>query len=284
MGKEIARKPRWIKFSIPGGKEYTRLKGIISAQKLHTVCTEARCPNIGECFSCGTATFLIMGPVCTRNCRYCSVASGVPAELDHDEPFRVAAAVRDMNLTYAVITSVTRDDLADGGASCFAATVENIRSLVPSCSVELLIPDFKGSMEPSLARIIDARPDVINHNIEVVKSHYRELRPRGDYGLSLRLLKSASASGIPAKSGLMIGFGETIEEIFGTIDDLADAGCSIITVGQYLQSKVDGYPTVKYYTPDEFIRIEHYAREKGVSRVLSGPLVRSSYHASLLSN
>jgi len=277
------RKPGWIRFKIPGGEKYTRVKNIIRKNKLHTVCLEAGCPNIGECFGCGTATFLIMGNICTRNCLYCAVSQGTPESPDADEPENIASAVKELELKYAVITSVTRDDIPDGGSSIFAKTATAIKTRYPQCRIELLVPDFKTVMESSLDTIIAAGPHVINHNIEVVSSLYKQLRPAGDYELSLRLLSRAAAAGIPAKSGLMIGFGETIADIEKTFGDLYAAGCRILTVGQYLQSRKNGFPVNKYYTPEEFTLIGDMAKNMGFERVMSGPLIRSSYHAADMS-
>jgi len=276
------RKPEWVKFKIPGGSEYVRVKRIINERGLHTVCLEAGCPNIGECFNNGTATFLILGNICTRNCRYCAVEKGNPEFTDYDEPVKVAEAIEHLGLNYAVITSVTRDDLEDGGAEIFVSMVRNIRERIPECKIELLVPDFGESMEESIKKIVLSGPDIINHNIEVVKNYYEGLRPLGNYALSLKLLDKVAASGIPAKSGLMIGFGETMDDIETTLKDLQSAGCSILTVGQYLQSKKTGFPVEKYYTPEEFEEIKKMARDMGFKKILSGPLVRSSYHAGEL--
>jgi lipoic acid synthetase len=210
MSETIRRKPSWIKFTIPGGETYTRVKKTISENSLNTICLEARCPNIGECFNRGTATFLIMGDTCTRNCLYCSVSQGAPLPADEREPGKIARAISTLGLSYAVITSVTRDDIPDGGAFIFAETVRRIRVHAPQCSIELLVPDFRGSMKESIDTIAATEPEVINHNIEVARSHYRRLRPMGDYDLSLDLIGTAAGKGIPAKSGLMIGFGETM--------------------------------------------------------------------------
>jgi len=283
MGGVAGRIPRWISLKIPGGADYVRVKGVIERESLHTVCLEARCPNIGDCFSCGTATFLIMGDVCTRNCRYCAVRHGSPAPVDPDEPRRVARAVAELGLEYAVVTSVTRDDLPDGGAALFAGTVSAIRELSPSCRVEVLLPDFRADMENSLSRVIGAGPHVINHNIETVGPLFPVLRPQGDYALSLRLLARAASSGIPVKSGIMAGLGESMDDIRATMDDLRRAGCSILTVGQYLRSRRENHPVAKYYTPEEFNSIGAIAENLGFTSVLAGPMVRSSYHAGELS-
>ena len=240
---------------------------------------EAHCPNVGECMGCGTATFLILGDTCTRNCRYCSVTQGVPIPQDMDEPMRVGDAVATLGLTYAVITSVTRDDLPDGGAGHFAETVRAIRECAPSARVELLIPDFLHAAPGSLGAVFSAAPDVINHNIEVARPLFPKLRPQGDYRRSLAVLREVSAAGFPAKSGLMIGFGETTDDITRTLEDLRAAGVAILTVGQYLQSKKDGFPVAYYYHPNEFEEIGETARRMGFSSVQSAPLVRSSYRA-----
>lgn len=267
---------------IPSGKTYQKVRGVISNLDLHTICMEARCPNIGECFHHGTATFLILGSVCTRNCRYCSVEKGTPAAPDLTEPHRVAEAVKLLDLNYVVITSVTRDDLEDGGASVFAGTIEKIKSDRTGVRVEVLVPDFKKSLSLSLNRVLGACPDIVNHNIEVVNSHYKKLRPMGDYGLSLKLIEKVSRTGVPAKSGLMIGFGETLREIKSTLRDLRNAGCSMVTVGQYLQSDLHGYEVQRFFTPEEFDEVGAYAEKLGFSSVQSGPMVRSSYHAGIM--
>ncbi len=251
---------------------------------LHTVCLEARCPNIGECFSKGHATFLIMGNVCTRNCRYCAVNKGQPQPLNENEPQNVAGAVANLHLDYVVITSVTRDDLPDGGALHFVKTIEAIRATTNNTNtkIEVLIPDFKFSQQRSLAMIMDAQPDVINHNIEVVKSYYQTLRPKGDYQASLDVLAIVTEHGLVAKSGLMIGFGETLDDIIKTLEEVYSAGCRILTVGQYCASHRGAYPVHKYYTPEEFKEIENIACRIGFTRVLAAPLVRSSYRAGEL--
>ena len=280
MTEKIKRKPPWIKFNVPGGPVYTGVKKIIDENRLHTICMEAHCPNIGECFSRGTATFLIMGDTCTRNCRYCSVNQGIPARPDMNEPEKIAGAISSLGLEYAVITSVTRDDLPDGGASLFAETVRHIRASAPECAVELLVPDFRGYMKEALDVIASSGPRVLNHNIEVVRSLYSRLRPMGDYRLSLELISYASQKGLTVKSGLMIGFGESMDDIEATLHDLRRSGCSLVTIGQYLQSKRDGYEVSRYYHPDEFEEIKKRALSMGFSSVASGPNVRSSYHAS----
>ncbi len=279
MGRRQRQIPDWIKFQIPGGETAARVKKILVVKGLNTICVEARCPNIGECFDSGTATFLILGALCTRNCRYCAVQTGTPLPPDPEEPQRIAEAVALLDLSYVVITSVTRDDLEDGGARHFIATVAAIREAHPSCQVELLVPDFGAALESSVDSIIEISPAVINHNIEVVRNYYRDLRPKGNYSRSLQLIERVSRSGVPSKSGLMIGFGEEMSDIIETLQDLRSAGCTMVTIGQYLQSKRNGYPVMKYYHPDEFLEIEEIGRGIGFEKILAGPLVRSSYRA-----
>lgn len=277
------RKPEWIRYKTPGGPGYLKVKKCVSELRLHTICTEAKCPNAGECFSRSTATFLILGNVCTRNCLYCAVENGVPELPEQDEPVRVAEAVARLRLKYAVITSVTRDDLNDGGASYFAETALKIKERVPECMVELLVPDFRNSCVNSLNLIAVAKPDVLNHNIETVKNFFHILRPSGSYYHSLYLMKCASDMGFIVKSGIMIGFGETMEDIVSTIKDLYDSGCRILTVGQYLSPGKNSYNVEKYYHPDEFRQIRIFAEEIGFKKIFSAPNVRSSYNASLVS-
>lgn len=273
------RIPDWIRFQIPGGKNAARLRGVIQKSGLHTVCMEAHCPNVGECMGCGTATFLILGDICTRHCRYCSVTQGTPRPPEPDEPVRVGKAVETLSLTYVVVTSVTRDDLPDGGSEQFAGTVRAVREHAPKSRIELLIPDFAHAAPDSLDHIFSASPDVLNHNIEVARPLFERLRPDGDYRRSLEVLRETADAGFPAKSGLMIGFGETTDDILKTLEDLRGAGVSILTVGQYLRSKRDGFPVARYYHPEEFEEIGDVARRMGFTSVRSGPLVRSSYRA-----
>ena len=282
MRKPLHRKPEWVRFTIPGGSEYVRIRKAVEVGGLHTVCTEARCPNMGECFNAGRATFLILGNVCTRNCRYCAVPKGIPPGYDRDEGRRVAEAVKELNLNYVVITSVTRDDLEDGGAGLYCDTIEAIRQASPTCKVEVLVPDFMPQWEGAIDQVIEAKPDVINHNIEVARNFYEDLRPKGNYEVSLALLERVAASDVPAKSGLMIGFGETMADIEATLKDLHQAGTSIVTVGQYLKASHQGFGVEKYYHPDEFTAIDAMARNMGFDKVLAGPMVRSSYHAGEL--
>lgn len=268
-------KPKWLSVKLPSGDEYFGLRKLIKQNQLHTVCQEANCPNIAECYGNRTATFMILGDVCTRNCKYCNVVHGEPSALDLGEPARVARAVSELGLHYIVVTSVTRDDLDDGGASVFARTIEAIREVNPDCSVEVLIPDFDGD-EEALQTVLDARPDVLNHNIEVVKRLFKEVRPHGDYETSLNLLKRAK--GTVTKSGFMVGLGESKEEVLETMKDLCSV-TDVLTIGQYLQPTSAHYPVVKYYKPSEFDEFKEIGLEMGLKHVEAGPLVRSSYHA-----
>jgi lipoic acid synthetase len=273
-------KPDWLKVRAPGSENYLRLKGIMKDLKLNTVCEDAHCPNIGECWHHGTATFMILGDVCTRACAYCAVAHGRPPSLDVAEPGRVAEAVERMRLQYAVITSVDRDDLDDGGAFIFAETIRLTRERVPGCRIEVLIPDFQGD-EASLRAVLDAGPDVLNHNIETVPRLYRMARSGGRYPRSLELLDRSRhyRPDIATKTGIMVGLGEETDEIIAVLDDLRQVGVSILTVGQYLRPSSTHAPMARYYHPDEFAALKRIALEKGFVHVESGPLVRSSYHA-----
>jgi len=273
-------KPEWLKVRAPGSPNYTRLKGLMRELNLHTVCEEARCPNIGECWHHGTATFMILGDVCTRACAYCAIAHGRPPAADPAEPANVGKAIETLGLTYVVITSVDRDDLPDGGASIFANTIRETRQRNPHCRIEVLIPDFQGS-EASLRTVLDARPDVMNHNVETVPRLYRMARSGGRYPRTLELLDRSRkyAPHIPTKTGLMVGLGEQHDEIVATFKDLREAGCQILTIGQYLRPSQEHAPMVRYYHPDEFRELKHVALDLGFVHVESGPLVRSSYHA-----
>ena len=276
----MLRHPEWLRVSIAGGENYVKVKTILRKAKLHTICEEAKCPNIAECFGNGTATFLILGDTCTRNCSYCNVKHGKPLPLNPLEPMEVAESVKTLGLKYAVITSVTRDDLPDGGASVFHETVMEIKRLNKGCGVEVLIPDFQGKKE-SLKKIVDAKPDVINHNIEVVKELFPKIRPQGDYRRSLSVLKTVKDMDSRAitKSGFMVGLGETDEQILNTLQDLRENNVDILTIGQYLQPSREHVEVKKYYTPAEFNGFKEAALEMGFKYVESGPLVRSSYHA-----
>jgi lipoic acid synthetase len=273
-------KPEWLKVRAPGSPSYLRLKSLMRDLGLHTVCEEARCPNIGECWNHGTATFMILGDVCTRACSYCAVAHGRPATVDAAEPARVAEAIAVLGLDYVVVTSVDRDDLSDGGASIFAETIRETRARTTDCRIEVLIPDFQGN-EAALRSVLDARPDVLNHNTETVPRLYRMARSGGRYSRTLELLERARryAPDIPTKSGLMVGLGEEKDELIATFGDLRSAGCSILTIGQYLRPTDAHAPMVRYYHPDEFRELKTTALDLGFVHVESGPLVRSSYHA-----
>jgi len=275
-----APKPEWLKVRAPGSPNYLRLKGLMRDQGLHTVCEEAHCPNIGECWHHGTATFMILGDVCTRACGFCAVQHGRPATLDLGEPARVGEAVQNLGLQYVVITSVDRDDLPDGGASTFAETIRQVRARRPACRIEVLIPDFQGD-EAALRTVLDAGPDVLNHNTETVPRLYRTARPGGRYMRTLELLTRARrlAPGIPTKSGLMVGLGEEWLEVTETLADLHTVGLGILTIGQYLSPSASHLPVARYYHPDEFDMLRATAVNMGFGHVECGPLVRSSYHA-----
>jgi lipoic acid synthetase len=273
-------KPEWLKVRAPGSENYHRLKGLMRGLGLHTVCEEANCPNIGECWHHGTATFMILGGTCTRACGYCNVTHGTPVAADADEPVKVASAIHALELDYVVVTSVDRDDLPDFGASQFAQTIAETRARIPSCRLEVLIPDFQGE-EAALRTVLEARPDVVNHNIETVPRLYRIARPGGRYPRALELLRRSRqmAPDIPTKSGLMVGLGEEWEEIVATLRDLRDAGVAIVTIGQYLRPSAANLPMARYYTPAEFAELKRIGLDMGFGHVESGPLVRSSYHA-----
>ena len=273
-------KPEWLKVRAPGSENYLRLKGIMRELGLHTVCEEANCPNIGECWHHGTATFMILGDTCTRSCGYCNVTHGTPKAADDSEPVKVASAIHAMALDYVVVTSVDRDDLPDFGATQFARTIAETRSRMPECRVEVLIPDFQGD-EAALRIVLDARPDVLNHNIETVPRLYRTARPGGRYERALGVLRRAReiAPEIPTKSGLMVGLGERWEELVQVLTDLRAAGVAIVTIGQYLRPSLANLPMERYYTPSEFAELKRIGLELGFGHVESGPLVRSSYHA-----
>jgi len=279
----LLRKPPWLKVPPPYAGQSHGVRKTLAGLKLHTVCREAACPNIAECFASGTATFLILGNICTRNCRYCNIAHGLPTTADQTEPARLAAAVAEMNIRYVVITSVTRDDLADGGAKVFSDCIRTLRESRPSCKIEVLIPDFGGNPE-ALQTVIEAGPDVINHNIEVAASLYPQLRPQGDYRRSLDLLKSISQTSRVSKSGFMVGFGETRDDLTRLMDDLASVSCERLTIGQYQQPSRRHWPVKKYYPPEEFTELKSIALAMGFRHVEAGPRVRSSYHAAKAEN
>jgi lipoic acid synthetase len=280
MAVERERKPEWLKVRLTVGENYEELKRMMRSKTLHTVCEEARCPNIFECWSNRTATFMILGDICTRACRFCAVKTGLPTELDWAEPERVAEAVEQMGVRHAVVTSVARDDLADGGAAIFAATIKAIRKRNPFTSVEVLIPDFLGNWD-ALKVVMDAKPDILNHNIETVRRLSDRVRSKAKYDRSLELLKRAKEMQpqIPTKSSIMVGVGETFEEVIEAMRDLRAHNVDIVTIGQYLQPTKKHLKVQRYYTPEEFERFKEEGLKMGFSHVESGPLVRSSYHA-----
>ncbi len=274
-------KPQWIRARSPNSPEVQQLKAILREQNLHTVCEEAACPNLGECFQHGTATFMIMGDVCTRRCPFCDVAHGRPATLDEDEPKHLAETIRAMGLRFAVITSVDRDDLRDGGAAHFAACIRAVRDNAPQTRIECLVPDFRGREVRALAILAAEPPDVFNHNLETVPRLYRQARPGADYRGSLELIQQFKqrCPSVPTKSGLMLGLGETREEVIEVLKDLRAHRCDNLTIGQYLAPSRHHLPVVRYVPPEEFQEYAHIARELGFDKVASGPMVRSSYHA-----
>jgi lipoic acid synthetase len=278
--KKPIRRPDWIKVRAPAGETYEWLREMMRSKALHTVCEEARCPNIGECWGSGTATFLLMGEICTRACGFCDIETGRPNPLDWLEPERVARAVQRMDLRHAVITSVNRDERADGGAPIFAMVIRRIRELQPGCSIEVLIPDFKGS-EEALKIVMDARPEILNHNVETVQRLFRMVQPQDRYEWAQATLTNAKRLDpeVLTKSGIMVGLGETMEEVKATMRDLREWDVDILTVGQYLQPSRKHLPIERYYRPEEFEEVERYGKEIGFKWVESGPLVRSSYHA-----
>ena len=275
-----SRKPSWLKVKAPGSPNYLKLKRLVQDQRLHTICEEAHCPNIGECWEQLTATFLILGDICTRNCGFCAVTHGKPTELDLAEPDRVAQAIQRLGLEHAVITSVNRDDQADGGSAIFAAVIRRIRELSPGCGVEVLIPDFRGN-EAALRTVVEAAPDILNHNMETVPRLYREVRPGSRYEQSLELFARARrmAPALVTKSGIIVGFGEEREELLKTMADLREVDCDILTLGQYLRPSQQHLPIIRYYTPEEFRELKAIGEGMGFKHVEAGPLVRSSYHA-----
>lgn len=275
------RRPEWIKVRAPAGETYEWLNDLMRSKSLHTVCEEAHCPNLGECWGSGTATFLMMGDICTRTCGFCDIKRGVPEALDWLEPLRIAQAVKSMNLKHAVITSVNRDDRKDGGAPIIAMVIRRIRELHPGCSIEVLIPDFKGSLE-ALKIVMDARPEILNHNVETVPRLFKTVQPQDRYEWAQATLSNASQldPDVLTKSGIMLGLGETMDEIKAVMRDLRSWGVSILTIGQYLQPSKKHLPIERYYTLAEFQELKEYGMEIGFQWVESGPLVRSSYHAA----
>jgi lipoic acid synthetase len=280
LPKRPERRPEWIKVRAPSGQSYERVLETMRSKRRHTVCEEARCPNLGECWGAGTATFLLMGDTCTRSCGFCDIKTGRPETLDWLEPERVARAVKDMDLRHAVITSVNRDERPDGGAPIFAMVIRRIRQLQPGCSIEVLIPDFKGSRE-ALAIVMEARPEILNHNVETVRRLFKKVQPQDQYDWAEATLSSAKSldPDVLTKSGIMVGLGETVEEVKETMRDLRDWGVDILTIGQYLQPTIKHLPIERYYRPEEFEELKDFGMEIGFQWVESGPLVRSSYHA-----
>ena len=276
----VQMRPEWLRVPAPGGGNYRELKDLVAGQRLHTVCESARCPNIGECWERRTATFMLLGNICTRSCRFCAVTTGRPTEYDLAEPERVADAVERLALRHAVVTSVTRDDLKDGGAFVFAETIRGIRRRLPTCSIEVLIPDFKGQREP-LQMVMDARPEILNHNLETVARLQKQIRVQAKYERSLDVLRMAREM-VPeglTKSGLMLGLGEEVSEVLDTMAHLRSAGCDILTLGQYLRPSLEHHPIIRYYTPEGFRQLRQAGLEMGFRHVEAAPLVRSSYHA-----
>lgn len=275
---DLGKRPDWLKVKLPSGENYRNVLSLMRKSKLNTVCEEAKCPNLAECWNARTATFMILGDICTRSCGFCNVKLGLPTELDLDEPRRVAESVKELNLRHAVITSVNRDELKDGGASIFAETVKQIRNLMPKCTIEILIPDFKGE-EHAFEIIMNNPPDILNHNLETVNRLYHAVRPQAKYQRSLNLIRWFKDRGLRTKSGIMVGIGEKKDEVIELMHDLHDHGCDIMTIGQYLQPTKNHLPVDRYVTLDEFKFYKDEGLKMGFKSVESAPLVRSSYHA-----
>ncbi len=276
--QDILRKPKWLKIKLPIGSSYTRVKDIVNQHHLHTICSSGQCPNMGECWGLGTATFMILGDICTRNCRFCAVKTGIPNAVDENEPQNVANSVKLMNLKHCVITSVDRDDLSDGGAAQWAKTVQTIKLKTPNVTIETLIPDFNGNA-PLIQQVIDARPDVISHNLETVRRLTHRIRSKAQYDRSLQVIKQIADSDVISKSGIMVGIGETDEEVFETMRDLRNVGCQVMTIGQYLQPSLNHIAVDRYVHPDIFDKFREEGIRLGFKHIESSPLVRSSYHA-----
>lgn len=271
-------RPEWLKVRAPGGDNYAQLKKMMHSKTLHTVCEEAHCPNIGECWGNGTATFLILGEICTRSCGFCAITTGRPEPVDPEEPLRVALAIQQMGVRHAVITSVNRDELPDQGSSIWAKTIEEVRRLNPKVSIEVLIPDFKGDFE-CLQKVLDAKPNILNHNVETVPRLYRVVRPQAKYQRSLDVLDYSKKQGFITKTGIMVGLGETLEEVIDVMNDLRIIKVDILTIGQYLQPTPNHLPIERFVTPEEFKEIKLRGIQMGFRHIEAGPLVRSSYHA-----
>ena len=276
--RKFQRKPDWLRVKLPTGKEYAQVREIVSKHKLHTICESGNCPNMGECWGAGTATFMILGNICTRSCGFCNVATGKPLAADLQEPERVAESVRLMNVKHCVITSVDRDDLKDGGSTIWAETINAIRRVSPQTKFETLIPDFQGKWE-NLQRIIDVKPDIVSHNLETVRRLTKQVRIQAKYDRSLEVLKRLKDAGVKTKCGVMLGLGETEDEVIETMDDLRAVGCDVLTLGQYLQPTTKHLPVAEFIRPEIFAKYKEIGLSKGFRFVESGPLVRSSYHA-----
>ncbi len=278
ISPERVKKPDWLKVKLPTGEEYRKVRQLVSDNKLHTICESGNCPNMGECWGAGTATFMILGNICTRSCGFCAVATGRPIAVDTQEPIRVANSVKLMNIKHCVLTSVDRDDLKDGGSTIWVETIQAIREISPGTTLETLIPDFQGKWD-NLQKLIDIRPEIISHNLETVRRLTKQVRIQAKYDRSLEVLKRISDSGIKTKSGVMLGLGETDNEVLETMDDLVNSGVSIMTLGQYLQPTKSHLEVQEFITPDKFAFFKQIGIDKGLKYVESGPLVRSSYHA-----
>lgn len=276
--RKFQRKPDWLRVKLPTGKEYAQVREIVSTHKLHTICESGNCPNMGECWGAGTATFMILGNICTRSCGFCNVATGRPKAVDLQEPERVAESVRLMNVKHCVITSVDRDDLKDGGSTIWAETINAIRRVSPQTKFETLIPDFQGKWE-NLQRIIDVKPDIVSHNLETVRRLTKQVRIQAKYDRSLEVLKRLKEAEVKTKCGIMLGLGETEQEVIETMDDLRAVGCDVLTMGQYLQPTTKHLPVAEFVRPEVFAKLKQIGLDKGFRFVESGPLVRSSYHA-----
>lgn len=272
------KKPEWLRVKLPTGAEYAQVRSLVDKHKLHTICESGNCPNMGECWGAGTATFMILGNICTRSCSFCAVATGKPGAVDWDEPFRVASSVALMNVKHCVITSVDRDDLKDGGSILWVETIRAVREQSPLTTMETLIPDFRGVWE-NLERLLDEKPEVVSHNLETVRRLTREIRIQAKYDRSLEVLKRIRESGLRTKSGIMLGLGETVDEVHESMDDLLEAGVQILTLGQYLQPSRKHHEVIEFIHPDQFSLYKEIGLQKGFRYVESGPMVRSSYHA-----
>jgi lipoyl synthase len=275
---QYKRKPSWLRIKLPGGEGYRKVKQIVEGHGLHTICSSGNCPNLGECWGAGTATFMILGEICTRSCRFCATRTGKPLPVDRQEPQRLAESVKLMNLKHCVITSVDRDDLEDGGAAIWAETIKTVRKENPGTTIEVLIPDFQGNRD-HLQFVLDQKPDIVAHNLETVRRLTPAVRSAANYDRSLKVISWIAESGLTAKSGIMVGLGETYEEIMETLDDLLVAGCKVLTIGQYLQPSIKHLPVEEYIHPDIFTKYREEGLRKGFRIVESNPLVRSSYHA-----